>query len=155
MSYPYYASEVIPFLLFLTNMIAKYDLELIGYITTLENISGAKVKDAFIDKNGILVFIINQGEIAKAIGKKGINIKRLSMLLKKKVKLIEFNENVLEFIKNCIQPLQAVVTTQNEIITIEAPDTTTKAKLIGRDRQNLNALKELVNRHFKVDILIK
>ncbi len=136
-------------------MIAKYDLELIGYITTLENISGAKVKDAFIDKNGILVFIINQGEIAKAIGKKGTNIKRLSMLLKKKVKLIEFNENVLEFVKNCIQPLQASVSQEDDKIVLESPDTTIKAKLIGRDRQNLNALKELVNRHFKVDILIK
>lgn len=136
-------------------MIAKYDLELIGYITTLENISGAKVKDAFIDKNGILVFIINQGEIAKAIGKKGINIKRLSMLLKKKVKLIEFNEDVKEFVKNSIQPLQANLTQEDNKITLESNDTTTKAKLIGRDRQNLIALNELVNRYFKVEITVK
>lgn len=129
--------------------------ELIGYINTLENISKAKVKDSFIDKNGILVFVINQGEIGKAIGKGGINIRRLSKLLKKKVKLIEFNEDVKEFVKNCIQPLQATIAMEDSKITLEAPDTTTKAKLIGRDRQNLIALNELVNRYFKVEITIK
>ncbi len=129
--------------------------ELIGYINTLENLSRAKVKDAFIDKNGILVFIVDHGEIGKAIGKGGINIRRLSGLLKKKVKLIEFNENVLEFVKNCIQPLQASITSEENTITLESPDTTVKAKLIGRDKQNLIALKELVNRYFKVDILVK
>ena len=136
-------------------MIAKYDIELIGYITTLENISGSKVKDAFIDKKGMLVFIINQGDMAKAIGKKGINIKRLSNLLKKRLKLIEFNENVLEFVKNCIQPLQASVSQEDNKILLESPDTTIKAKLIGRDKQNLIALNELVNRYFKVEILVK
>lgn len=136
-------------------MIAKYDIELIGYITTLENISGSKVKDAFIDKNGMLVFIINQGDMAKAIGKRGINIKRLSNLLKKRLKLIEFNENVVEFVKNCIQPLQASVSQEENKILLESPDTTIKAKLIGRDKQNLIALNELVNRYFKVEITVK
>ncbi len=136
-------------------MIAKYNIELIGYITTLENISGSKVKDAFIDKNGMLVFIINQGDMAKAIGKKGINIKRLSNLLKKRLKLIEFNENILEFVKNCIQPLQASISQEENKIILESPDTTIKAKLIGRDKQNLIALNELVNRYFKVEILVK
>ena len=136
-------------------MIAKYNIELIGYITTLENISGSKVKDAFIDKNGMLVFIINQGDMAKAIGKQGSNIKRLSNLLKKRLKLIEFNENILEFVKNCIQPLQASVSQEDNKILLESPDTTIKAKLIGRDKQNLIALNELVNRYFKVEILVK
>ena len=136
-------------------MIAKYNIELIGYITTLENISGSKVKDAFIDKNGMLVFIINQGDMAKAIGKQGSNIKRLSNLLKKRLKLIEFNENILEFVKNCIQPLQASVSQEDNKILLESPDTTIKAKLIGRDKQNLIALNELVNRYFKVEITVK
>lgn len=136
-------------------MIAKYNIELIGYITTLENISGSKVKDAFIDKNGMLVFIINHGDMAKAIGKQGSNIKRLSNLLKKRLKLIEFNDNVVEFVKNCIQPLQASVSQEDNKILLESPDTTIKAKLIGRDKQNLIALNELVNRHFKVEITVK
>ena len=136
-------------------MTTKYTIELIGYINTLENLSKAKVKDAFIDKNEMLVFVINQGEIGKAIGKGGINIRRLSGLLKKRVKLIEFNEDVKEFVKNCIQPLQASIAMEDTTITLESSDTTVKAKLIGRDKQNLNALKELVNRYFKVDILVK
>lgn len=136
-------------------MIAKYNIELIGYITTLENMSGSKVKDAFIDKNGMLVFIINTGDMAKAIGKQGSNIKRLSNLLKKRLKLIEFNDNVIEFVKNCIQPLQASVSQEDNKILLESPDTTIKAKLIGRDKQNLIALNELVNRHFKVEITVK
>lgn len=155
MNYLYYASEVTLFLLSLTDMAVTLTAELIGFINTLENISKAKVKDAFIDKNGILVFVINQGEIGKAIGKAGVNIRRLSKLLKKKVKLIEFNENVLEFVKNCIQPLQASITKEDNKVILESTDTTTKAKLIGRDRQNLIALNELVNRYFKVEIIVK
>ena len=136
-------------------MIAKYTLELIGYINTLENLSGAKVKDAFIDKNNILTFIVNQGEAGKAIGKGGVNIKKLTYLLKKKVKLIEFNEDLKEFVKNCIQPLQASISQEDTKIILESPETTVKAKLIGRDKQNLIALNELVNRYFKVEILVK
>ena len=72
-------------------------LELIGLINTLEKISKAKVKDAFFDRHKTLVFIIQKGEIRKAIGNKGANVRRLANLMKKRLKLVEFNEDLVKF----------------------------------------------------------
>ena len=62
----------------------KLDLRVIGFITSFENFTGAKVKDAFFDHNETLVFVVNTGEIGKAIGKNGSNIKHVGFKLKKR-----------------------------------------------------------------------
>ena len=85
----------------------KLDLRVIGFINSFENMTGAKVKDAFEDKNEGIVFVVNQGEIGKAIGKSGANIKRVGFRMKKRVKVIEYNDNPLDFVKNAIYPVQA------------------------------------------------
>ena len=66
----------------------KFDIKLIGLINVFEKVTRSRVKDAFFDKDGILVFIVKQGEIGTAIGKKGVNVKKLSTVMKKKIKLI-------------------------------------------------------------------
>lgn len=130
-------------------------IELMGFINTLENITHAKVKDAFFDKHGTLVFIIQKGDIRKAIGNKGANVRRLAGLIKKRLKLVEYNEDVAKFVANCIHPLKAGISKEDSLIVLGSDDTTVKAKLIGRDKQNLEALKEIVNKYFKVDIVVK
>jgi len=54
------------------------------YISLFESITGAKVKDCVMDEK--LTFIVHPNEAGRAIGKNGINIKRVANVLKKKGK---------------------------------------------------------------------
>src|SRR3989344_2040178 len=128
----------------------KLDLRVIGFINSFENMTGAKVKDAFEDKNEGIVFVVNQGEIGKAIGKNGANIKRVGFR-KKRVKVIEYNDNPLDFVKNAIYPVQAdsIELENDNTIVIKVRSTESKAILLGRSKSNLIELNETVKRYFE------
>lgn len=134
----------------------KFTLRTLGYIRYFENITKTHVKDCFIDKNNNLVFIINQGQILKVLGKNSSNIKNLSNKFKKRIKIIEYNSNLEIFVKNCIYPLKPIsIRKDGSNIIIKSDSTQQKALLIGKNKQNLKALKNLVNKFFKVDIKIE
>ena len=133
----------------------KYDLTFIGYVNTFETLTRANVKDCFFDKNNNLVFIVNNGEAGKAIGKYGSNIKRLNGLLKKNIRVIEFNEDVCQFVKNCLAPLNVEkIKQENGKVMIEDEDRKIKGKIVGRDKANLNELNEIVKRFFNVEVVV-
>jgi transcription termination/antitermination protein NusA len=127
----------------------KIDADLMKLITLFESMTGAKVKDCIM--NDKVTFIVEEGEMGKAIGKNGVNIRKLENALKKRVKLIEHSSDVLRFVGNVIYPIKPNdIKHEDEIITIYGKDTSSKAMLIGRERQNINQIKELVKRYFDV-----
>lgn len=133
----------------------KYDINLMKFISLFETLSGAKVKDCISGEP--LIFVVEQGEIAKAIGKNASTLHRIENVLKKKVKIVEFNDDVTLFVKNLISPLKVSdIKEENKIITIRDSDTKTKGILIGRDSKNLNKYKDIVSRYFDIaDILVR
>ncbi len=123
------------------------------FMQLFESLTRAKLKDCIASEdNEQLTFIVEENEIGKAIGKKGSNAKRLEGLLKKKIKIVEFNPDIRQFIRNFVMPLQVKdITEENGIITIIGPDTKTKGLLIGRERKNIENLKDIVKRHFQIE----
>ena len=120
------------------------------YIALFESLTGAKVKDCIVNDN--IFFIVHENEMGKAIGKQGSNIKRVENTLKKKIKLAEFNNDVSQFIQNLIYPLKAKeIKEEGGVVTIYIDDRKTKGMLIGRDRHNINSIKDIVKRYFKVE----
>ena len=127
----------------------KYDSDLMKLMTLFESISGAKVKDAIA--NGKVTFVIEENDMGKAIGKNGVNIKKMEHMLKKKVKLVEFSSDVVQFVRNVIHPIEAQNVEYNDgIITISGKDTSAKSMIIGREHQNLNHTADLVKRYFDI-----
>ena len=133
----------------------KIDIKSMQLISLFESVTGSRLKDC-IDGNTV-IFIVEQGEIAKAIGRNASNVKRIERMLKKNIKIIEFNPDLVQFVRNAIAPLKAgEVTEQDKIVTITNTDTRTKGMIIGREASNLKKLKDLVSRHFEiVDIVVK
>ena len=87
-----------------------------------------------------------------AIGKQGKNLKRVENAIKKPIRVIEFDEDVKQFIKNYAYPLRDLEIEQiDKKINIKGKDTKTKAMLIGRDRVNLKKMINTVSRYFKVE----
>lgn len=128
----------------------KYDINIMKYMQLFESLTRAKLKDCISDEQ--LIFIVEENEIGKAIGKGGSNVRRLEGLLKKKIKIVEFSADVTQFIRNLAMPLQIKDIIQEEnIITITGPDTKTKGLLIGRERKNLDTMKGIVSRYFDVE----
>ena len=127
----------------------KYDSELIKLMMLFESMSGAKVKDCI--SNDKVLFIVGENDMGRAIGKNGANIKKFENKLKKKVKLAEFSNDVAQFVRNLAYPAEiADVKNEDGVITIHGRDSNSRAMLIGRERQNLNHLTEIVKRYFDV-----
>ena len=128
----------------------KYDISLIKFISVFESLTNASVKDCFM-QNDKLVFIVKENQIGKALGKGGGNIKRLENAFKKKIKIAEFNPDLLKFIRNVVYPLQIKdIKEEVGVVVITPPDSKTRGYLIGRAAVNLRNTEEIVKRYFDI-----
>ena len=76
-------------------------------------------------------------------------------MFKKRIRIIEFNQDPREFAKNCIAPLEVdSITLTDDKLTISSSDTKTKGMLIGRERQNLKELNTVIQKFFKIEVLV-
>ncbi|MBU0758585.1 MAG: NusA-like transcription termination signal-binding factor [Nanoarchaeota archaeon] len=129
-----------------------YNTELLGIMNLFEKITHAKLKDAFIDRNSLMTFVVQENEIGKAIGKNAVNVIKLEKLLTRKIRIIEFNGDVIRFIQKLIYPLRVrSVEKQGSDVVITGNDKKTKGLLIGRNSQNLLNLELVVKKYFPID----
>ncbi len=126
-----------------------YDAEVMQIISMFERLTGAHVKDCIM---GVpVMFVVHDGEIAKAIGKGGQHVRNLENKLKKKVKVVEFHTDVLEFVKRLVAPLQvAKVIFEDTTVVMTAKDLKTRGLLIGRNASNLRNYEAVVQRYFPI-----
>ena len=128
-----------------------YDKEIIDYINLFEKVTRSRVKDCFY-QNDILVFVVEEGYASKAIGKKGANISKFSTLIKKRLKVVEYNEDPLVFIKNLTYPVKLKdVEISGNTLNISAESSKDKGLLIGRDKRNLENFKKAMKGYFKIE----
>jgi len=129
------------------------DKDKIQKINFFENLTNSKVKD-FLDEEKMII-IVEQGELGKALGRKGKNIKMFENMFRKRLKIVEFSEDPLIFVKNFIYPFKSEdVKLNNNIIEITIQDRKTKGLLIGRNGRNLNELNKLVHEYYNLNVKI-
>ena len=129
----------------------KYDNKSLKIMSLFEKITRTRLKDSFVDDNELLTFIIEEGQIRKAVGKQAVNVKKLEKLLNRKIKILEFNTNIINFIKNLIYPLKARdIKQDNEEIVLVGPDVKTKGLLIGKNAKNLRNTETIVKKYFPI-----
>lgn len=129
----------------------KFDINLMKFISFFETLTRVHVKD-LIQEEGQLIFIVKQGEIGKAIGKNGVNVRRLEKSLNRKIKIVEFNTELLQFIKNIVYPAKIEeIDEKDGIVTITALDSKSRGLLIGRGAQNLRGFEKIVRRYHKIE----
>lgn len=109
-----------------------------------EKVTRVPVKDCFTFRDRLL-FFVDEGKLAKALGKQLSNLKRLEEVMKRKIKIVEFHPDMLRLIQNIVAPLRVVkIEEQDGVVTLTGPDVKTKGLLIGARAQNLRALEEIV-----------
>ncbi len=128
-----------------------YDVEMIKLINLFENITHARVKDAFYLKE-VLTFVVFEGDMFKALGKNLSNLHRVEGLLQRKIKIVEYHPDIVKFIANLLYPYKVQDIKQDgHIVTITDPDQKTKGLIIGARAQNLRAYEGIVKKYFDIE----
>ena len=130
----------------------KLNTELIKLINLFESVTKAKVKDCFENQER-LVFVVNNYDVLKAIGKDAVNIKRIEGMLKRRIKIFGYSvDDVIQFVRSFIAPLKADdIELSNGIVYIKSVDVRVKGLLIGRNKRNLNNLIGVVRKYYEVE----
>jgi len=126
-------------------------LTTIKYIPIFENVTRSHLKDCIIGESSIL-FIVQEGEASKAIGKNGQNAKTLERMMKKKIKIVEFSPEVKKFVSNLIYPLKVPEIEEKEdgLLLLKGADVSIKSMLIGRNASNLRNTESIAKRYFEI-----
>ena len=128
----------------------KYNSDVMKFMSLFESMTGAKLKDCIA--NGNVIFIVQESEMGKAIGKHGSNIKRMEGLLKKGVRLVEFNDDVCKFVANLVYPSTADdIREEDGIVSIYVRDAKAKGIIIGRNRHRISMVNSIAKRYFDVE----
>jgi transcription antitermination factor NusA-like protein len=73
-------------------------------------------------------------------------------MLKRKIKIVEFNPNRVQFITNYLAPLRIVyIKEDGDVITVTGDDTKTKGLIIGIKAQNLRNLEKIASKYFTIE----
>ena len=141
-------------------MSIKFGASEIRFIALFENMTGAMVKDCIIDDdNNKVTFVVKQGDMGLAIGKRGSTVSKVQRAVDRGVEVIEYNEDPEQFVRNILSPaeLQSVkITTRKsgEKIAAVATDNTNKRIAIGKGGINIERAKLLANRLHDIDNII-
>jgi N utilization substance protein A len=125
-----------------------FDNETLQTMSLFSQITGVPLKDCFYEENRI-TFVVFAQSIRKALGKDASNIKRLEIKFGKRIRIVEYNEDLIKFVKNMILPFRVDEAILNEdIIILKSDDLKTKSLIIGKNARNLRALESYVKRYF-------
>ena len=128
-----------------------YDIDMIKIINLFEQVTHARVKEAFYLKD-VLTFIIFEGDKFKALGKNLANLHKIEQMLQKKVKIVEFDSDMTKFITNLIYPYRVEsIVLNDKTVTISDSDTKTKGLIIGAKAQNLRMYESVVKKYFDIE----
>ncbi|HLC32421.1 MAG TPA: NusA-like transcription termination signal-binding factor [Candidatus Nanoarchaeia archaeon] len=131
-------------------MSVTIDTATLQLIAMFEQMSGAQVRDCVTFENQ-LVFVVEQGEIAKAIGKGGKHARDLEYKSKKNVKIVEFHPDLIQFFQNVIFPLSiSQANLKGEVLVVHAKDLKSRGLLIGRSASTLRFFESIVKRYFPI-----
>lgn len=139
----------------MSNKTIRISTEDFRYISLFQTITGAMVKDCLVQGDRI-TFIVKEGDMGLAIGKGGMNVNKIEEITGKKVDLIEFSRDPVQFLKNVVHPVKlrnAYLSRKSNGATsiniqVEPRD---KKALLGGGKRMVNAALALLQRHYDVD----
>ena len=126
------------------------------YIALFQSVTGATVKDCIVDDDlNRIIFVVKEGSIGMAIGKKGKNIHQLEKMTSKKHEVIEHSENPAQFIKNALKPakvdeVRITERMDGKTIAVISVNPKDKGVAIGKNGRNAERIRFLAKRYFDI-----
>jgi N utilization substance protein A len=126
-------------------------------ISLFQDLTGTTAIDC-LDTEDKVILVVQEGQIGKAVGRKGENISRLRQLLKKEVQVVEYSPDPTVFIKNIFRNYGvrdvALQDREGKVHAVVSVDPSKKGRAIGREGKNLRLARELISRHHHVQSLV-
>ncbi len=127
------------------------DMQFMRYLNLFGRITKVNTRHCF-RYNEALIFCVPKHLISKAIGENANNIKQISKILNKKIKIIALPKDIKDaklFISSIIAPVsfKNVEITPEEIILTAG--SSNKAALIGRNKRRLLEMQKIIKDFFK------
>ena len=123
------------------------------------DVTGVDVRDCIIDPDtGTIVFVVPPGKAGLAIGSRGANVRRLSKILGKRIEVVEWADNLEDFVKNLFLPARVLGTSLMKLrdgkkvlyVRVNPDD---KGLAIGKGGRNVNKAKTILKRYFDIDVV--
>jgi N utilization substance protein A len=135
-------------------MVGTIDMKLMRYINLFSRISRVPTTKVFV-YNNVIVFAVPKQLVFKAIGKGGVNVKKLGETLRKKIKVIavaerEDKEDIKRFISDVVSPVTFNKIEFKDSSAVITAGRQSKAALIGRGRIREKELSEILRNFFKI-----
>jgi transcription antitermination factor NusA-like protein len=137
-------------------MTKTIDMQGMRYLNLFEKITGVRTR-YFFKYNETLMFCVPRHALAKALGKNRENLKRMSDVLKKRVRIVvkpDRLNDIKNFFSTIVSPLQFknIEVKENEIILNSGG--MNKAAFIGRDKRRLYEMRGIVKDFFNKDFRV-
>jgi transcription termination/antitermination protein NusA len=134
----------------------KLSSDQLGLISIFQNMSGAMVRDCIVDdKAGRLIFVVNNGQMGLAIGKKGMTIQNIERVIKKPVEVVEWSDDPTVMIRNALDPraIQEVRLTDkldgSKSMSVIV-DPRRKGAVLGRGGRNAEKVRLIAKKYFNI-----
>ena len=134
----------------------RITVEELRYISVFQEITGATVYRCIVDEsNNKLYVLVARGDLGRAIGKRGYNIKILRSLLKKDIEVIEYSESIDGMVKNLFPGAKILgvrVTNRGEerIVNLKVAEED-KGRVIGKDGRNIKKARLILGKLFGIN----
>jgi len=125
-------------------------------MSLFQSITSATARDCIVDdKMDRVIFVVNKGQMGLAIGKGGSTIKQLQNMVAKKIELVEFSDDAVEFIRNMLNAdmindvriSERSDGTKQAVVTV---DPRKKGAVVGREGRNAEKARLLAKRYFQI-----
>jgi len=126
------------------------------YIEELRILTKATALDCVIDDRfERVIYVIRQGDMGLAIGKKGDNIRRLQNVLGKRIEMVEYAETPEAFVTNIFKPAEVAGIERgadNQPVNVVVKKKNDLGIAIGKSGCNIEKARILSRRFFNLDI---
>jgi transcription termination/antitermination protein NusA len=126
------------------------------YIEELRILTRSTALDCVIDDRfERVIYVIRQGDMGLAIGKKGENIRRLQNVLGKRIEMVEYAETLEAFVANIFKPAEVAgieFGTNSSPVSVLVKKKSDLGIAIGKGGCNIEKARILCRRFFGFDV---
>jgi len=128
--------------------------ETIQYVSLFQDLTRTTVVDC-VDVPDRLIFVVKEGDIARAIGKGGEHVATLRRRMNKEIHVVEYSEDPKAFVANVFRSYDvkdvAIETRENGVVHATVTvDPAKKGRAIGKAGKNLRVFRDLIARHHPI-----
>lgn len=141
----------------------KFQREEMELIRLFDAITGAATLDCVIlpdgEDNERVIFMVKRQDLHRAVGKNGVNVKKLKEKLSKTIEIIAYSDELNKFVGYLLYPAKITQITEQKrndnkrvlLVSVRQED---KGLAIGKNGRNIEKANALLRRHHNIDMLV-